>query len=90
MLLEGIEIARKAVGPASANSEGGSGRDGRHPTGRWTWAPPRATSSSCAWTTSTEVFQELERRQHGGASETDGLRAVVGIPDADDEVDIEI
>ena len=36
------------------------------------------------------VWKELQRRQHGGASETDGLRAVVGIPDADDEVDIEI
>jgi cyanophycin synthetase len=37
-----------------------------------------------------QVWKELQRRQHGGASETDGLRAVVGIPDADDEVDIEI
>jgi cyanophycin synthetase len=37
-----------------------------------------------------QVWKELQRRQHGGASETDGLRAVVGIPDADDEVEIEI
>ena len=37
-----------------------------------------------------QVWKELQRRQHGGASETDGLRAVVGVPDADDEVDIEI
>ena len=37
-----------------------------------------------------QVWKELQRRQHGAASETDGLRAVVGIPDADDEVDIEL
>ena len=37
-----------------------------------------------------QVWKELQRRQHGAASETDGLRAVVGILDADDEVDIEL
>jgi cyanophycin synthetase len=37
-----------------------------------------------------QVWKELQRRQHGGASETDGLRAVVGVADADDEVDIEL
>jgi cyanophycin synthetase len=37
-----------------------------------------------------QVWKELQRRQHGGASETDGLRAVVGIPDAEDEVDIDL
>jgi cyanophycin synthetase len=37
-----------------------------------------------------QVWKELQRRQHGGASETDGLRAVVGMPDAVDEVDIEL
>ena len=37
-----------------------------------------------------QVWKELQRRQHGGASESsDGLRAVVGVVDADDEVDIE-
>ena len=37
-----------------------------------------------------QVWKELQRRQHGVASETDGLRAVVGVPDADDDVDIEL
>jgi cyanophycin synthetase len=37
-----------------------------------------------------QIWKELQRRQHGGASETDGLRAVVGIPDADDEIDIDL
>ena len=37
-----------------------------------------------------QVWKELQRRQHGGASETDGLRAVVGVADADDEVEIEL
>jgi len=37
-----------------------------------------------------QVWKELQRRQHGGASETDGLRAVVGVMDADDEVDIDV
>ena len=36
-----------------------------------------------------QVWKELQRRQHGAASETDGLRAVVGVVDADDEVEIE-
>jgi cyanophycin synthetase len=37
-----------------------------------------------------QVWKELQRRQHGGASESsDGLRAVVGVMDADDEVDVE-
>jgi len=36
-----------------------------------------------------EVWKELQRRQHGAASEADGLRAVVGVVDADDEIDID-
>jgi cyanophycin synthetase len=38
-----------------------------------------------------QVWKELQRRQHGGASEsTEGLRAVVGVLDADDEVDLDL
>ena len=37
-----------------------------------------------------QVWKELQRRQHGAASETDGLRAVVGVPDAEDEVDLDL
>ncbi len=37
-----------------------------------------------------QVWKELQRRQHGHASETDGLRAVVGVMDADDEIDLEL
>jgi cyanophycin synthetase len=37
-----------------------------------------------------QVWKELQRRQHGHASETDGLRAVVGVIDADDEVDLDL
>ena len=36
------------------------------------------------------VWKELQRRQHGAAAETDGLRAVVGVLDADEEVDLEL
>ncbi len=38
------------------------------------------------------VWKELQRRQHGGASESDGsaLRAVVGVEGIDDEVDLEL
>jgi cyanophycin synthetase len=36
-----------------------------------------------------QVWKELQRRQHGDSSESDGLRAVVGVIDADDEIDIE-
>ena len=36
-----------------------------------------------------QIWKELQRRQHGAASESDGLRAVVGVIDADDEIDIE-
>ena len=36
-----------------------------------------------------QVWKELQRRQHGAASEFDGLRAVVGVMDADDEIDID-
>ena len=36
-----------------------------------------------------QVWKELQRRQHGESSEPDGLRAVVGVIDADDEIDIE-
>jgi len=35
------------------------------------------------------VWKELQRRQHGSASASDGLRAVVGVLDSDDEVEIE-
>ena len=37
-----------------------------------------------------QVWKELQRRQHGGASEADGLRAVIGVMDADDDVDIDV
>ncbi|MDQ4036549.1 MAG: cyanophycin synthetase [Chloroflexota bacterium] len=37
-----------------------------------------------------QIWKELQRREHGAASETDGLRAVVGIPDAEDEVDLDL
>ena len=36
-----------------------------------------------------QVWKELQRRQHGAASEADGLRAVVGVLDAEDEIDID-
>ena len=36
-----------------------------------------------------QVWKELQRRQHGDSSESDGLRAVVGVMDADEEIDIE-
>jgi cyanophycin synthetase len=35
-----------------------------------------------------DVWKELQRREHGGASES--LRAVVGVVDSDDEVDLEV
>ncbi len=37
-----------------------------------------------------QVWKELQRRQHGAASETDGLRAVVGALGSDDEVDLDL
>jgi cyanophycin synthetase len=37
-----------------------------------------------------QVWKELQRRQHGAATETDGLRAVVGVPGSDDEVDLDL
>jgi cyanophycin synthetase len=37
-----------------------------------------------------QVWKELQRRQHGAASEPDGLRAVVGVIGAQDEVDLEL
>ncbi|MEO7295922.1 MAG: cyanophycin synthetase [Candidatus Limnocylindria bacterium] len=36
-----------------------------------------------------QIWKELQRRQHGAASEADGLRAVVGVLDADDEIEID-
>ncbi len=36
------------------------------------------------------VWKELQRRQHGAASEVDGLRAVIGVVDAEEEVDLEV
>ena len=37
-----------------------------------------------------QVWKELQRRQHGAGSETDGLRAVVGVVGAEDEVDLDL
>ncbi len=37
-----------------------------------------------------QVWKELQRRQHGAASESDGLRAVVGVAGVDDEVDLDL
>jgi cyanophycin synthetase len=36
-----------------------------------------------------QIWKELQRRQHGAASEGDGLRAVVGVLDADEEIEID-
>jgi cyanophycin synthetase len=36
------------------------------------------------------VWKELQRRQHGAASESDGLRAVIGVDGLDDEVDLDL
>jgi len=36
-----------------------------------------------------QIWKELQRREHGAASEADGLRAVVGVLGADDEIEIE-
>jgi cyanophycin synthetase len=36
-----------------------------------------------------QVWKELQRREHGAATETDGLRAVIGVADDADEIDIE-
>jgi hypothetical protein len=35
------------------------------------------------------VWKELQRRQHGAATQADGLRAVVGTLAADDEIDVD-
>jgi len=37
-----------------------------------------------------QVWKELQRRQHGDASDNDGLRAVIGLIDADDEIDLDL
>ena len=37
-----------------------------------------------------QVWKELQRREHGAASDTDGLRAVVGVIGAEDEVDLDL
>ena len=37
-----------------------------------------------------QVWKELQRRQHGAASETDRLRAVVGVVGSEDEVDLDL
>jgi cyanophycin synthetase len=37
-----------------------------------------------------QVWKELQRRQHGSSHETDPLRAVVGVMDAEDEVDLDL
>jgi len=37
-----------------------------------------------------QVWKELQRREHGASSETDGLRAVVGVIGAEDEVDLDL
>ena len=38
----------------------------------------------------SQVWKELQRRQHGDASEPEGLRAVLGVGDSDDEVDLDL
>ena len=37
-----------------------------------------------------QVWKELQRRQHGAATETDGLRALVGVVDGEDDLDLEL
>ena len=37
-----------------------------------------------------QVWKELQRRQHGAATETDGLRALVGVIDGEDEIDLDL
>ena len=37
-----------------------------------------------------QVWKELQRREHGASSENDGLRAVVGVIGAEDEVDLDL
>ncbi|MEO5985767.1 MAG: cyanophycin synthetase [Candidatus Limnocylindria bacterium] len=37
-----------------------------------------------------QVWKELQRRQHGSASESDGLQAVVGVIDAEDEIEVDL
>ncbi len=37
-----------------------------------------------------QVWKELQRRQHGAASETEGLRALVGVIDGEDEIDLDL
>ncbi len=37
-----------------------------------------------------QVWKELQRRQHGAASESDGLRAVIGVVEDADEVELEL
>jgi cyanophycin synthetase len=37
-----------------------------------------------------QVWKELQRRQHGAATESDGLRAVVGVVESDDEIDLDL
>ena len=36
-----------------------------------------------------QVWKELQRREHGAAAETDGLRAVIGIGEHGDDIEIE-
>ncbi|HEX7171342.1 MAG TPA: cyanophycin synthetase [Candidatus Limnocylindria bacterium] len=37
-----------------------------------------------------QVWKELQRRQHGAATDSEGLRAVVSVVDTDDEVDLDL
>lgn len=37
-----------------------------------------------------QVWKELQRRQHGAATESDGLRAVVGVVDGEDDIDLDL
>jgi cyanophycin synthetase len=37
-----------------------------------------------------QVWKELQRRQHGAATESDGLRALVGVIDGEDEIDLDL
>ena len=50
----------------------------------------RATWWWCASTTPTRSGRSSSAGEHGAASETDGLRAVVGVIGAEDEVDLDL
>ena len=37
-----------------------------------------------------QVWKELQRRQHGASTDSDGLRALVGVLDGEDEIDLDL